>query len=257
MSKQTSLDSTLSVIPESLRHPLLEAFGSISKNYRERRWEPAELNGGKLCEVIYCILLGYSTGKFPLKPAKPKNIVDACKAFEKLDSSKFSRSIRIQIPRMLIALYEIRNNRGVGHVGGDVEPNHMDALQVLEMSKWLMAEMIRIFHGTSTDKAQNIVEGLIDRTIYSVWEVAGKKRDLNTKHSMRETTLILLYCHLHPVLLNDLFDWSEHSNLSIYKKDVLNPLHKDRLVEFSRLAGLVQISPLGIRFVEERISFVI
>jgi len=247
----------LAGVPEPLRQPLLSAFDSIMRNYRERRWEPAELNGGKLCEVIYSILIGHITGKFPNKPTKPKNIVDACKALENANSNKFNRSVRIQIPRMMIALYEIRNNRGVGHTGGDVEPNHMDALQVLEMSKWLMAELVRIFHGVKTEEAQNIIEGIVDRTLYTVWEIAGKKRDLNPKHSMKESTLILLYSNSIPVSIMELYKWTEHSNLSSYKKDVLRPLHKSRLVEFDESSGWIQISPLGIRYVEEKISLAI
>ncbi len=247
----------LAGIPESLRQPLLSAFNAIMKNYRERRWEPAELNGGKLCEVVYSILLGYTTGKFTPKPIKPKNIVDACKALENADANKFSRSVRIQIPRMIIALYEIRNNRGVGHVGGDVEPNHMDALQVLEMSKWLMAELVRIFHGVATEEAQSVIEGIVDRTHYTVWEVAGKKRDLNSQHSMKESTLVLLYSNNKPVPIMNLASWVEHSNMSTYKRDVIKPLHKNRLIEFDETSSLIQISPLGIKHVEDKIPLVI
>src|SRR4029079_6642275 len=110
------------------------------------RWEPSELNGGKLCEVAYSILKGYVDGRMPPRPKKPRNMVDACRALEAADDSVFPRSVRIQIPRMLIALYEIRNNRGVGHVGGDVNPNEMDSRVVLETSKWIMAELVRLFH---------------------------------------------------------------------------------------------------------------
>src|SRR5579872_1398565 len=104
----------LVAVPKELRDPLLEAFNSIVRNYRERRWAPSELDGGKLCEIIYSILRGHIDGKFPPKPFKPANMVDSCKALENA-GSKFSRSIRIQIPRILISLYEVRNNRGVGH----------------------------------------------------------------------------------------------------------------------------------------------
>ena len=43
---------------------------------------------------------------------------------------------------MIVALYEIRNDRGVGHTGGDVDPNHMDASMVLAGAKWLVAELV-------------------------------------------------------------------------------------------------------------------
>lgn len=247
----------LAGIPDSLREPLLKAFGSIVRNYRERRWEPAELNGGKLCEIVYTILQGHVTSHFLSKPTKPKNMVDACKDFEKVDDKKFTRSVRIQIPRMLIALYEIRNNRGVGHVGGDVEPNHMDSLQVLEMSKWIMAELVRIFHTTTPEEAKSAVEEIIDRTLYTVWEIAGQKRDLNSAHTMKEATLVLLYSQPDSTPVGELFKWVEHSNMANYKRDVIKPLHRERLIEFDNNSGLVYISPLGIRYIEEKISLVI
>src|SRR5262245_16799160 len=114
-------EDALKGVPKGLRAPLLEEFNKLARHYRESRWEPSELNGGKLCEIVYSILKGYVGGSFPASPSKPSNMVDACRALE--TASPFPRAIRIQIPRMLVALYEIRNNRNVGHVGADVDPN--------------------------------------------------------------------------------------------------------------------------------------
>src|SRR5882757_8029621 len=103
--------TALSSLPVGLRDVLIGSFNTIIKNFREGRFEPAELNGGKLCEVVFTILRGHVDEKFPAKPSKPPNMVDACKNLEKADPNLFSRSVRIQIPRVIIALYEIRNNR--------------------------------------------------------------------------------------------------------------------------------------------------
>lgn len=54
---------------------------------------------------------------------------------EALESRTGSESARLTIPRLLVALYDVRNRRGVGHVSGDVSANHMDAELVLAMSK--------------------------------------------------------------------------------------------------------------------------
>ena len=140
----------LGALPPALRDPLVEEFNKILRNFRERRWEPAELNGGKLCEVVYSILSGHVAGSFPSSPSKPPNMYDACKGLEQASGL---RSIRIQIPRMLIALYEIRNNRGVGHVGGDVDPNQQDSTLVVAMSQWIMAELVRVFHNVDVETA--------------------------------------------------------------------------------------------------------
>lgn len=157
----------LSGVPTSLRDELISAYERILTNYAERRWEPSELNGGKLCEVVYSILQGHTAGSFPTKAKKPSNMVKACHDLEQAPST-FPRSVRIQIPRMLIALYEIRNNRGVGHVGADVDPNHMDALCVLQMSKWVFAELVRIFHGTTTEEAEATVDVIVERELQLV-----------------------------------------------------------------------------------------
>lgn len=245
-----SLTSVLGTLPEVLRKELLDAFNQIVKNFRERRWEPSELNGGKLCEVVYTILKGYGDGKYPAKAAKPKNMVLACQKLE-TEAAGAPRSIRIHIPRMLIALYEIRNNRNVGHVGGDVDPNHMDAVCVLQMAKWIMAELVRVLHNVSTEEATAIVDGLADREIPLIWEVNGKKRVMSTGLTMRAKALLLLHASNGPVAEADLVSWIEHSNGSAFRRDVLRPAHKERMVEYDADARTVQISPLGIAHVEE------
>lgn len=151
---------------------------------------------------------------------------------------------------MLVALYEIRNNRGVGHAGGDVDPNRMDALCVLEMAKWILSELVRIFHNVTTQAATTAVEGIVERTLPVVWEVAGKRRVLDPSISMKDKALILLYHCMTAISEAELVDWVEHSNVSVFRRDVLRPAHKQKLLEYNSIARTVQISPLGISYVE-------
>ena len=218
------------------------------RNFRERRWEPSELNGGKLCEVVYTILRGYIEGAFPAQASKPPNMVDACRALE--HAKTFPRPITIQIPRMLIALYEVRNNRGVGHVGGDVNPNHMDATCVLGMAKWIMAELVRVFHQVSTDEATRVIDALVERTLPIVWEVKGKKRVLDPGMTMKQKALVLLYHSNGPVPFSELCRWVEHTNCSVFRRDVIRPAHEGKLLEYDHGDDVVELSPRGIAYVE-------
>lgn len=241
----------LAGIPAGLRTPLITEFNKVARNFREARWEPAELNGGKLCEIVYTILKGHVDGTFPTSPSKPSNMVDACKALEK--AGTFPRSVRIQIPRMLVALYEIRNNRNVGHVGADVDPNHMDATIVLGMSQWVMAELVRIFHAVSVEEATQIVEGLIERSIPLIWNVGGKFRILNPALSAKDKVLVRLYASNEPLPVRSVADDIEYSNVSQLRSKVLMPAHKAKLLEFNRIVDCLTISPLGVRHVEENV----
>lgn len=247
-----SISGILGNIPTGLRDELVSALTEIERNFREHRWEPAELNGGKLCEIVHTILRGYVDGNFPAKATKPSNMVDACKALEK-DGKAFSRSVAIQIPRMLMALYEIRNNRGVGHVGGDVGPNHMDAVCVLQMSKWVVAELIRLFHNVSTIEASQIVDAISDREISIIWNINGVKRVLDPSMTMLNKTLVIAYSSSAPVSERDLVTYLEHSNAAVYRRDVLRPAHKQRLIEYDASLKTVHISPLGAKRVEKEI----
>ncbi|MDO8374874.1 MAG: hypothetical protein Q7T39_23330 [Polaromonas sp.] len=242
----------LAGLPDGLRKDLLGSFDLIVRNYREHRWEPSELNGGKLCEAVYSILNGHVTGKMPAKSKKPQNFVMACNALEQFPST-FPRSVRVQLPRLLLGLWEIRNNRGVGHTGGDVDPNSMDARLVLESSKWIMAELVRIFNDIPIAEATEAVERLTERTLPMVWEIGDTKRVLDPSLSMRDQTLLLLYSVNGAVDESKLFAWVEHSSSSAYRRDVLKKLHTTRLAEYNQVTKKVSLTPLGINYVEENL----
>jgi hypothetical protein len=198
-------------LPTKLRKDLLDAFTKIVANFAEGRWEPSELNGGKLAEVAYTMCEGVASGNMPGQATKPQNMVKACLGLE----SKYSaapRSVRIQIPRMLMALYEIRNNRNVGHVGGDVDPNHMDAMAVLQMSKWVVAELVRVLHQMPTDEAEELVDALVERDIPLVWKVGGTRRVLDPSLSATDKTLLLLHSATGSVSEDEVRGWAEYKN---------------------------------------------
>jgi hypothetical protein len=243
--------SALASIPDALRDPLLEEFNKLSRNYREGRWEPAELNGGKFCEIVYCILSGHLTQVWPVGPSKPTNMVDSCKALEAFTS--FPRSLRIQIPRILMGLYEIRNNRNVGHVGGDVDPNHMDAAIVFSMCRWIMAELVRVFHNVSVDDASEFVDGLTDKVLPIIWKVDGLTKVLDSSLRASDKVLLILYSENSSVLASDLMRSIEYKNSTQFMKSVLTSLHKANLVHVSSANGEVTLSPLGVKRVEDEL----
>lgn len=242
----------LTGIPPSFEDELFEKYREIERNFRERRWEPSELNGGKLCEVAYSILKGHIDGTFPSTPSKPSNFPAACDALKNAPTT-FNRSVRLLIPHILKGLYDIRNNRNVGHVGGDVNPNHMDAVCVLHMSKWIVSELIRIFHGVSIQEAATLVDSLSEREIPLVWDAGDVRRVLDVNLTMLEKTLVLLYASPEPLLEKSLCTSLEHSNPSVYRRDVLKKAHKARLIEYDQKVQIARISPLGSKRVEDDI----
>lgn len=248
--------AVLGHLPNGLRDELLESFEEIASRYAEHRWESAELNGGKFCEVVYTILHGALTGTYAAKASKPTKMLQACQALEQIPKNTArvgDHSLRILIPRLLPALYDIRNNRGVGHVGGDVNPNYLDATAVYGMSSWILAELIRVFHNISTQEAQDVVDTLVERKHPLIWDIGHIRRVMDAKMKPKDQTLVLLHGKPGWVSAGDLWQSVEYSTMSNFRSQILAELHKNRLIEFDRKTDAARISPLGVADVEKRI----
>lgn len=239
----------LGAIPQSLRDPLIEEYRELCKALNEGRWKLTSLDGGRFCEIMYTIVNGLLSGAFPAAPQKPKNFVQACRKLETMPPVPVGdRSLRILIPRLLPALYEIRNNRNVGHVGGDVVSNKMDATFVRESATWLVAELVRITHSLTTVEAQTAVDALVERVHPLVWEIGPMKRVLAPTMKVPDKVLVLLYSTPGWVSKKDLRDWTrETKNLG----RVLSRLFYRQLIEVN--GDSVTITPLGDVRVESKL----
>jgi hypothetical protein len=154
---------------------------------------------------------------------------------------------------MLPALYEIRNNRGVGHAGGEVDPNHMDATFILSSSNWIMGELVRVLHNLQPSDAQSIVDSLVERQTPMVWQNGDLKRVLDPKTALPDQVLLLIAASPTAVSFDQLLDWTDYKNKSYFKK-LLTKLHNDRLINLSKNGALIEILPPGSKYVAEFIS---
>lgn len=155
------------------------------------------------------------------------------------------------MPRALSFLYTLRNKRGIGHEGGDVDANEIDAATAVRIADWCVCELIRLHYTVSLEEAQAICDAIAERQLPQIWDVFGKRRVLDPRLSYSQQTLLLLYASPEPAVpMEDLVSWTEHSNAAIYRRDVLGRMHRARLVEYDRDTEMVAISPSGIARVE-------
>jgi hypothetical protein len=234
------------VIPSGLRLPLIAEYQSIVQNFLEHRWLPSELSGGRFSEIVYTILDGFAKKTYSSAPKKPTNFKGACSKLE--NNAGVPRSFQILIPRLLPALYEIRNNRSVGHVGGDVDPNHMDSAAVLAMCNWVMCELVRVYHSLPTTDAQKVVDSLAEMHIPVVWSDGNIKRVLQPKLKLPQQLLLLIATSVPDVSIQELIDWTEYKD----KKHFMNTVRtQKRWIEFTESIGRAQILPPGTKEVEK------
>jgi hypothetical protein len=248
------LVTALASVPATFRSRLIQAYLDLKKNASEARYDAAGLAVGRLCEVVLRFLQQKIHGTFTPFGTKISNYADECRRLTTAPATSGNESERVLVPRALVFLYTMRNKRGIGHVGGDVDANAIDIATIAKTADWIVCELIRINHGLSLEEAQDIVDGISVRQLPSIWEVAGKKRVLKDGLKAKDQALLLLYSNPDSaVLLEDLCDWVEYSNPRIFKSTIIKELHKQRLLEFDTDSESIILSPKGVKYVEENL----
>lgn len=254
----TSLDAALVGIPKIFRTRITQSYLKTKTKYlvafHTLDWDTVGLSASKFTESTLRLLQNELTSTYIPFGQHIPNFPDECRKLIQLPASAGHESLRITIPRALVFLYTLRGKRGIGHVGGDVEANQIDASVIMKLLDWTICDLIRIYHNLSLEDAQNIVNAISTRTIPQVWEIAGKKRILRTDLTFQEKVLLLAYTNVQDgVFIEDLFSWTEYSHFTHFQKRVLQPLHDKRLIEFDKELRIVYLSPLGIRQAEEQL----
>src|ERR1035438_2770686 len=185
-SPNPALDTALSGIPKLFRTRLIRAYLDLKKNALESRHDAAGVAVGKLCETVLRFLQNKLLGTFTPFGTHIPNFPDECRRLVTSPVTSGTESERQIVPRALVFLYTMRNKRGIGHVGGDVDANSIDIAAMTKIADWIVCELIRIFHGLSLEEAQDVVDGLAVRQLPIIWEVAGKKRVLKERRAGRE-----------------------------------------------------------------------
>jgi len=248
------LNEALKAIPSNFRTQILKHYRDLKKRHAEAKYDAAGLSAAKFCESVLRFLQEDLTGAHVAFGTAIPNFVDECAKLIGLPKTSGNESLRVVIPRTLNFVYTLRNKRGIGHVGGDVDANRIDSQVITTASDWIVCELIRVFHNLSLEEAQDLVDSVSTRQIADIWEIGGRKRVLRTDLDFKDKTLLLLYSTVDQgALVEDLFVWTKYSNVHMFKRAVLEALDKDCLVDYDPATEFVTISPLGIKRVEDQI----
>ncbi len=248
------LDAALANIDNTFRKKIVAQFLTVKAALQAGNDKGVGLEAAHLCETVLRLLQKEVLGSYTRFGKSIGNFPGECAKLVNSSNGAVNESLRLIIPRALVYIYTMRNKRGIGHVGGDVDANRIDALSIAQTCDWIICELIRCFHNLSLEEAQDVVDSLSTRTMPEIWEVGGKRRVLKKDLPFKDQVLLLCYqTQSSAILSEDLFSWLEYSNFSVFKSKVLNPLHKDRLIEYDRELECVTISPLGAKEVEDRI----
>lgn len=248
---KSKLELALSGIEEEFKAKIIDTFIEVKKRYVKSFFndehDTVGLSSGKFCEIVFRFLEKEILGRFTPFDKHISNFPAELNKLSQASASSGNESLRIIIPRALVFIYTLRNKRGIGHVGGEIEANSIDIGAIVKSIDWVVCELVRLYHNLSLDEAQNVVDSLNMKIIPEIWNIDGNKRVIKEGFSYPQKVLLLLYSQTtNTSTLKELFEWCEYSTLSNFKARVIVPLHKEKLIEFNSVTKDVHISPSGI-----------
>jgi hypothetical protein len=218
---------------------LLESFREIEESYSLQKWKVTELDAGHFVEAARRLIEQELFGGYtPLGESLPKFNDGELKRYENATGHD---SLRILIPRVLKAVYNIRNKRGVGHLG-TISANEMDSTLIFYCVKWVFAELVRMAAGTDPGVTQKMVDSIVERRIPLLWKHQGITRILANQMDARAQILVLLL-DSSPQTEMDLQTSIDYKNKSNFRK-ILKRLHQSRLIDWTH-GGQAFITPKG------------
>lgn len=240
-------DLLVASYPEELVDLLIDYFREIDRNYRLEKWKPSELDSGHFVEVARRVIENQLFGSYTPVGSSLGSFNSGI--LTRYESGSGDESYRIIIPRVLYAVYCVRNKRGVGHVGA-ISPNKMDATFILSSTRWVLAEFVRLSGQSHPDDAHKAIDELTDKHVDLIWSDGETFMILDPKMKAADKVLLTLYKE-DGVSAETLRERVNYKNQTNFKK-ILKQLESKKLIHCTHL-GICKLSPLGLREVEGRL----
>jgi len=230
--------------PADVCDALLVAYKEIEGNFFIQKWKATELDAGHFVEASRRLMEQELFGVYTPIGKGLSNFNDA--ELRRYENAAGDESLRMLIPRVLKSIYNVRNKRGIGHLGL-ISANEMDSTLILYSVKWVLAEFVRLATGADPSATQKMMDSIVERRIGVLWKAGGVQRILEKNMSTKDQVLVLLF-DSSPRTEEELQQIIEYKRVGDFRK-ILRALHVQRLIEFFA-NGQCIITPKGLSSAE-------
>jgi hypothetical protein len=145
-------------IDPGLAKSLLHESTELESAFTVKKWKYTELDGGRFAEVASRIVYAVDSSNVSLSKG-----VDDCLRYvdnEQVTHHFPDRQAAIHLAKVLRAIYKLRSQRGAVHVSATYSANEIDSRLIVEMTRWVLAEILRLFVTTDREDVANMVRNL-------------------------------------------------------------------------------------------------
>lgn len=188
----TQLVADLSaVLDPVLARLVVEAYRDLQRRFLAGDWQPAELDAGRLCEVVSRCLLQLDQGRINHKDM-PGDIRKVLLDDEQKYTHGLGSSDRRHIVKVIEVVYKFRSDRGAVHISPIYTANQMDSVLVMHAGKWIFAELLRLALQKDRQAVGEMIAQLVQIEHAIIHELDGKPMVLAKVTAPDEILLLLL-----------------------------------------------------------------
>lgn len=180
-------------LDQILMNQLLDEFISLEKRFILGDWEPATLDGGQFTEVASRIIYHQDSGNLNRRRSV-KRCLEYIEDPTNNNVHRFpSRKSALHLCRVLRTIYKFRSDRGAIHIDPDYSANHIDSKLLIENSRWVLSEILRVFWRRNKTDVASAIRQIVHFDIPAIGEFDGRLLVQRIDCTTEEEILILLY----------------------------------------------------------------
>jgi hypothetical protein len=226
---------------------LLDEFVSMERRYFLREWEPATLDGGQFTEAASRIVYHQDSTNLNRRKAVNQCLEYVEDAENRNSHSYPERKSALHLCKVLRTIYKFRSDRGAIHIDPEYTANHIDSKLLLENTKWVLAEILRVFWTKDRAVVASTVRQLVQYDVPAIATFEGELYVQRVNCSAEEEILILLH-HIGELGLsrNDIGKFAKKDKAVITRAIQKLTSNKERQVVHLP-SGNFRLTDLGIK----------
>ena len=225
-------------IPEELESELTFRYKNVISRYRSGDLEHHETSVGKFCEVVLRIFEYILNGSYTPIGAPNRNLQNV---IDKIIKDGSDMSMRKRIAPLVRVLISFRNERDAAHIGG-FNLGIIDGNVTFYATRWIYAELIRIYSDTSNSQIQKKIDEGAKIEFPDLMRVGRRK--IITNPRMTSEKEVLLSLEDGEKTFKELYEMNKEQNKTRFKRK-LHDMEKGKLIFYKNETSRYTILPEG------------
>jgi hypothetical protein len=252
LSSKQLIAELATIVDPSFASAIVESYVEMEQRFFAGDWQPAELDGGRLCEAISRALYQLDCG-YVMHTELPGRLCDWLEDFNNNRTHNLTDADRRHFCKAIRLVYKLRSDRGAVHISPDYTANEMDSVMMLHVGKWMFAEFLRLAWNKDRKIIAETIADIIQLEHPVIHEVDGTPLVLDHNVSAPEEILVLLsHADGHKLQKGELTRQAKN-NTDGSLGTAMSRLMKTNDVRVTGTPGELAITPKGQKRVIEKI----